>query len=91
MERWKVALDRGLSNYRQFLREEGYEVIDLAEEGPAGADAVLIAGRDKNAMGMTTRATDAFVMDVSGRQPEDVLYDLRKHFDLRGDGPAAPL
>ena len=90
MERRKIALDRGLSNYHRFLREEGYEVIDLAEKGPAGADAVLISGGDKNAMGMTTRATDAFVVDVSGRQPEEVLYDLRKHFAIRGDGPATP-
>ncbi|MGQ9778377.1 MAG: YkuS family protein [Bacillota bacterium] len=91
MARKKIALDVGLSNYRQFLREEGYEVVDLGEEGPAGADAVLIAGRDKNTMGMTHRATDAFVIDVTGRQPEEVLYDLRKHFILQGEGPAAPV
>ncbi|NLG84729.1 MAG: YkuS family protein [Firmicutes bacterium] len=91
MARKKIALDIGLSNYRQFLQEEGYEVIDLKQEGPTDADAVLIAGRDKNAMGMTHRATDAFIMDVTGRQPEEVLYDLRKHFNLQGDGPRTPV
>ena len=86
MAKKKVAVEIGLANYRQFLEEEGYEVVDLGEEGAAEVDAVLITGRDKNALGMTNRATEAFVMDVTGRQPEEVLYDLRKHFILREEG-----
>ncbi len=90
MAKKRVAVEIGLENYRRFLAEEGYEVVDLGEEGAAEVDAVLLTGRDKNAMGMTHRATEAFVMDVTGRQPEEVLYDLRKHFALQGEGPQEP-
>lgn len=87
MRRHKVAVDDDLSVYRSYLRDEGYEILDLAEEGPEGAEAVLLSGMGKNQLGVTVRDGDAFVLDVTGRQPEEVLYDLRKHFALK-DGPA---
>lgn len=83
MDRHRVALDQGLTNYKQFLASEGYEVVDLATKGAWGADAVLLSGGDENVTGMMDRMTDSFVLDVTGRQPEEVLYDLRKHFKLK--------
>lgn len=77
-----VALDRGLSSYRRLLTEEGFEVADL-DGDPAGAEAILLSGLDENELGIQTRASEAFVMDVRGRQPEEVLYDLQKHFRLK--------
>lgn len=83
MRRHKVAVDDDISVYRSYLRDEGYEVLDLAADGPARAEAVLLSGMSDDQLGRTVRDTEAFVMDVSGRQPEEVLYDLRKHFALK--------
>ena len=87
MHRYRIALDNGLSNYRSFLRDEGYEVIDLAGEGGINADAVLLSGQDDNVTGMMDRMTETFVLDVTGRQPDEVLHDLHRHFVLKDEGP----
>ncbi len=82
MRKRRIALDSGLGNYRSILTSEGFEVIDMVAKGPRDADAILLSGMDRNIAGNETRASDAFVLDVTGRQPEEVLYDLRKHFAL---------
>ncbi len=91
VHRRRVALDQGLTHYQPFLEGEGYEVADLTTQGAKGVDAVLLSGGDRDMTGMTDRTTDAFVLDVTGRQPEEVLYDLSKHFRLQGDGPLSPV
>ncbi len=93
MRKHRVALDSGLANYRSMLVHEGFEVIDLAAEGPGEAEAILLSGMDRNITGNETRASEAFVLDVTGRQPEEVLYDLHRHFALAEGGedlPASP-
>lgn len=93
MHRHRVALDSGLNNYRSILTNEGFEVIDMVAKGPGEADAILLSGMDRDITGNETRASKAFVLDVTGRQPEEVLYDLRKHFALAeggGDFPGGP-
>ncbi|MGE5549125.1 MAG: YkuS family protein [Bacteroidota bacterium] len=87
MHRHRVAVDSGLSNYQTFLKDEGYEVIDLTKDSWEGAEAIILTGLDQDLNGITNRASDAFVMDVSGRQPEEVLYDLRKHFARKEERP----
>jgi hypothetical protein len=83
LTRRRVAIDDGLEYYRPILQSEGFEVLDL--DGPPGleADAILLSGMDGNTFGRTVRSSSAFTMDVNGRQPEEVIYDLNKHFNLR--------
>ncbi|MGE5529200.1 MAG: YkuS family protein [Patescibacteria group bacterium] len=83
MHRQKIAVDDGLTNYHSFLRDEGYEVVGLNQPGAGDADAVLLSGQDRDFMGITARDTGAFVLDVTGRSPDEVLADLDRHFALR--------
>lgn len=82
MPKHRIAIDSGITNYRPILENEGFEVVDLTAHGPAGAEAVLLSGISRNVMGDENRVTGAMVFDVSGRQPEEVVYDLRKHFRM---------
>lgn len=76
-----IALEDTLDDYRDILSKEGYEVRGM-DEGLENVDAVIISGMVENAMGMQERKTDAFVINARGRQPEEILYDLEKHFKL---------
>lgn len=81
MYRHTVAVEDGLDNIREFLQDEGYKVVDL-DDGVKSADAVVLTGMDDDLMDIADMATDGFVIDASGRQPEEILYDLEKHFRL---------
>jgi hypothetical protein len=37
---------------------------------------------DENIMGVETRVSEGFVINARGRQPEEIIYDLKKHFKL---------
>jgi len=87
----RIAVDSGLSYYRSLLADEGYEVVALSARGRAEVDAILLSGRDENVTGNETRTSAAFTLDVTGRQPEEVLYDLRQHFAIQGDAPPEPV
>ena len=85
----RIALDNSLEYYRPLLIDEGYEVIDMNAKGTE-AEAILLSGQDDNVTGDARRASDAFVLDVAGRQPDEVLYDLRQHFALKDESPRIP-
>ncbi len=90
MGKHRIAIDDGLSYYRPLLEREGYDVLNLGKDGARDAEAILLSGMDDDFMGIRTRIADAFVFDVDGRQPEEVLYDLRKHFSIKEDNMSGP-
>ncbi|MGE5606521.1 MAG: YkuS family protein [Bacteroidota bacterium] len=77
-----VALEDGVQNLKPHLEEEGYQVIDL-DQNTKSADAYIISGMDENLTGDMTRIGEGFVINARGRQPEEILYDLEKHFNLQ--------
>ena len=76
-----IALEDTLEDYRDILSKEGYEVRGM-DEGLENVDAVIVSGMEENIMGMQDRRTGAFIINARGRQPEEILYDLEKHFKL---------
>lgn len=77
-----IAVEDTLGNIRQMLENEGYEVLRMGDDGFKEADAVVVSGLEDNYMGIEDRQTEAFVLNARGRQPEEILYDLEKHFKM---------
>jgi predicted GNAT superfamily acetyltransferase len=76
-----VAVEDGLTNVKQALMEEGYQVIDL-DDGLQRADAYVITGMEEDLSGVEEIVVDGYVVDATGRQTEEIIYDLEKHFRL---------
>lgn len=77
-----IALEDGVQNLKPWLEEEGYQVVDL-DPNEKSADAYIISGLDENLTGDMTRIGEGFLINARGRQPEEILYDLEKHFTLK--------
>lgn len=76
-----IAVSDALSDYRQMLEEEGYQVVSL-EEGLDIADAVLVSGMDVDHSGISAIDTEAPVLDVTGKRPDEVLRALEQRLEL---------
>lgn len=76
-----VAIEAGIQGLRTHLEQEGFQVVDLANK-PSNIDAIILSGMDENMLGDETRVSDGFVINARGRQPEEIIYDLKKHFSL---------
>ncbi len=77
-----IALEDGIKNLKPWLEEKGYQVVDLNPETKS-VDAYIISGLDENLTGDMTRIGEGFLINARGRQPEEILYDLEKHFNLK--------
>lgn len=77
-----IALEDGIQNLKPWLEEEGYQVINL-DQNVKNADAYIISGMDENLIGDMTRIGEGFLINARGRQPEEILYDLEKHFKIQ--------
>lgn len=84
MHKHTVAVEDGLDNIKEMLEDEGYRVVDLDEQAKS-VDAVVLTGMDEDLMGIADIDTEGYVIDASGRQPEEILYDLEKHFRLQDE------
>lgn len=76
-----IAVSDALSDYREMLEEEGYQVVSL-EEGLDIADAVLVSGMDVDHSGISAIDTEAPVLDVTGKRPDEVLRALEQRLEL---------
>ena len=68
-------MEAGLSNIEEALKDEGYQVVDLDDSG-SNVDAIVLTGMDEDLMGISTTITDGVVVDASGRDPEEIIYEL---------------
>lgn len=76
----RVAVEPTLANIRAALAERGYQVVPL-EEGrlPTDADAVVIAGTDKNLMGIqTTGGYRGPVINAAGLTAAEVVREVER-------------
>ena len=76
-----VAIEEGILNLKPYIESEGFQVVKMKEG--QNADAYIISGLDENLTGDMTRAGEGFLINARGRQPDEIMYDLQKHFQLR--------
>jgi enoyl-[acyl-carrier-protein] reductase (NADH) len=75
-----VAIEDGVMGLKTQIESEGYQVVNMSEV--KNADAYIISGMDENITGDMTRVGEGFLINAKGRQPEEIIYDLKKHFRL---------
>jgi len=83
--RKRIAVENTLNSVKDYLSDEGYEVVQLDPHTQTGielknSDAIVISGMDDNLMGMTTIKTEAPVINAKGLSPQDVLNQLKQTF-----------
>lgn len=76
-----IALEDGVQNLKPLLEEKGYQVVNL-DAKTKDVDAYVISGMDENLIGDMTRVGEGFLINARGRQPEEILYDIAKHFNF---------
>lgn len=82
----KIAISDSLSPIKKLLSYEGYDVINIENEGELSGvgmedyDAIVVSGIDENLMGMQQISGRALIVDAAGKSPEEILDEI--HFRL---------
>lgn len=82
MHKGRVAVEMNLTDLREYLDNQGYEVVQLDPLSLSGVElhnceAVVISGMDRNMLGMQDIHTEAPVIDATGMSPEEVYKQLQ--------------
>lgn len=88
MRKGRIAVEMNLTGLREYLDQQGYEVVQLDPLSTSGVElqnckAVVISGMDKNMLGMQDIGTGSPVIDASGKSPEQILNQLKSSFQLK--------
>lgn len=75
----RIAVEEGLTPVREYLQENGYDVVDLNERVQAeDCDCCIVSGGDVNVMGMQDIVTDVPVIDARGMTSEEVYQKVQE-------------
>ncbi|MDR6224902.1 YkuS family protein [Desmospora profundinema] len=79
----RVAVEQGLSQVSQYLRQQGCDVVDLSADQMAAAecDCCVISGEDKDMMGMQDTQSDQVVINAEGMTAEDVYQAIQRRMN----------
>ena len=78
----KVAIERALSNVKQYLESNNInvEVLDDATKGSQRAldkfDAIVVTGADDNLMGIQDIVTNTQIISAQGKTAEEVYSEI---------------
>lgn len=81
MPRKVIAVEAALSPIKEYLREQGYDVVDL-DRAQGTVDAVVVRGTDNNLLGGQDIVTRAPVIEASGLTPEQVGREIERRTGL---------
>ena len=79
----RVAISESLTPVKRALHRAGYEVINLenealfSETGMEEYDAIVVSGMDEDLMGMQEISGRAVVINAAGKQPGEIVEELR--------------
>jgi hypothetical protein len=77
-----VAVERGLEPVKQYLEQQGCQVLDVDNDGSAVAQqaaCMCITGADKNIMGMEDIIADIPIVSCDGLSPEQVYQRVKNY------------
>ncbi len=74
----KIAVERSLQNVKDYLSENGYQVVALEEEKDYlnSFDAVIVSGQESHFLGMQDNWTHKSVISAKGRTVEEIKNEL---------------
>lgn len=73
-----VALDDGLTPVKNYLAEQGCQVIDINQAQNQRVDAVILSGIEKDFLGVEDIMIDAPVISAQGMTPEEIWKEISK-------------
>lgn len=76
-----VAVEQGLTPVKQYLSEQGCEVVDIQsnQSTTSGASVMVVTGADKDIMGMQSIVQNIPVISADGLSPEEVYHRVRNY------------
>ncbi|MGI1691092.1 YkuS family protein [Thermoanaerobacter uzonensis] len=79
----RIAVESQLSNIKEYLKQKGYEVVELkeilSEKNNLNAyDAIVITGQSRNMLGIDDISTKVPVIDATGMTPFDVEESIKR-------------
>ncbi|KHO62107.1 hypothetical protein THYS13_01450 [Thermoanaerobacter sp. YS13] len=79
----RIAVESQLSNIKEYLKQKGYEVVELketlSEKNNLNAyDAIVITGQNRNMLGIDDISTKVPVIDATGMTPFDVEESIKR-------------
>jgi len=78
----KIAIEENLTPIKNFLLDKGFDVESISlnqkyTDQVKNYDALVIAGTNRNFLGVSDTNTKALVIDAEGMTPEQVYNELR--------------
>ncbi|OCL27358.1 hypothetical protein U472_07820 [Orenia metallireducens] len=73
----KIAVEGSLSNIKEALKKDGFEVADLNNNTMQNVDAIVVTGADNNMMNMSNIQSKAQIINAKGLSAEEVKSELK--------------
>ncbi len=74
----RIAVEGGLSQVEQALRQEGFQITKLTPGAMTNVDAAVVSGMSDNFMGVHDTNGNKFpVIDASGKTADEVVRQIR--------------
>lgn len=74
-----VAVENNLAPIKDYLLDQGCQVIDVDSARNIRVDAVVISGSSKDLLGMQDVVIDAPVIDARGKTPSEVWNNIMRY------------
>jgi len=74
-----IAVEEGLGNIQEALKEAGHEVVELDPVNQRLAQIIVVSGIDHNMLQQEDIRSDVPVINASGYTPEEVVEAVRQH------------
>jgi hypothetical protein len=74
-----VAVENNLAPIKDYLLDQGCQVIDVESAQNTRVDAVVISGSSKDLLGMQDVLIDAPVIDARGKTPSEVWDNIMRY------------
>ncbi len=74
-----VAVENNLAPIKDYLLDQGCQVIDVESAQNTRVDAIVISGSSKDLLGMQDVVIDAPVIDARGKTPSEVWHNIMRY------------
>ncbi|WP_188428549.1 YkuS family protein [Kroppenstedtia guangzhouensis] len=78
---YRVAVEEGLKNVREYLQNQGCDVVSLERDQTQDCNCFVISGMDKDLMGMQDTVDQIQVINAQGMTPDEVYQAVRRGMD----------
>ncbi|MDW7674932.1 MAG: YkuS family protein [Bacillota bacterium] len=74
----KIAISPQLTNVKQELEQQGYQVVNLEKNNWQDASAVVVSGMDDDIMDIENTTTKAPVIDAAGKTTKEIINRIEQ-------------